>query len=123
MKQFAILLIAFSLLSVACSAIDRGSQNEVTGTIIDVSYFGTAGAGNVTAITVEEQDGTKHSLGTSGTRELFKEGQQIRVVFKEGGRYPSENSSSNSVEEVEENGVIKMVKVYWWTIIEYEILS
>lgn len=123
MKRLAILLVAISLISVACST-GGTSEKEVTGTVTDVSYFTTAGAVNVTGIIIEEQDGTKHYLSTEGIKELFKEGQQIRVVFKEGGPYPSsQNSSMNTTEKFEENGVIKLIRVFWWTILEYEILS
>lgn len=127
MKRLILLLVAISFISVACSTggatTGGASEKELTGTVTDVSYFTTAGAGNVTVIIVEEQNGTKHRLSTPGIIKSFKEGQQIRVVFKEGGKRPIRNASSTSWEKVEKDGVIKPVIVYWWTILEYEILS
>ena len=115
------------------------TERDITGIIIELFYWITAGSGVVTAIILEEENKTTHRLAVSGISDSLREGQQIRVVFieaKEGNVLDeAKNSSFNQVigkvveEGTTENEIgitiitIRTKRAYWWTIIEFEILS
>ena len=100
------LVILLLVLGLGIAQYADGGAKEVTGTVTEVSYFKTVGAGKVTAIILEEDTGKNHYLSIHGIDESFREGQRVRVVFN------TNKPTLNSTEKFEEEGIVKTKKIF-----------